>query len=143
MLFSIHTLCSRAYIQTLLMKTQGLIDYSINYVYLSTSVRDYRTCINFLSLYCTMIIDIVCLFLPYIQKKLSKHLNGTKTFYNACVNVVQLTQLAHYVFTTFQFGCSLVRLISYVKIVLSQHISEYLICQNFVVFCLRTIYLQI
>jgi hypothetical protein len=52
-------------------------------------------------------------------------LNGTNTLYNSYVNVVQITQLAHYVFTTFQFGCSLVRFISYVNILLSQRISEY------------------
>ena len=49
------------------MKTQGLIDYSIHYTgYLSTSVHDYGTYINLFSLYFTMIIDIFCLFLPYV-----------------------------------------------------------------------------
>jgi hypothetical protein len=34
------------------------------------------------------------------------------------------TQLAHYVFTTLQFGCCLVRSLSYVKITLPQRILD-------------------
>ena len=92
------------------MKTQDLIDYNIRYIgYLSISGQDYRTCINLFSLYFTMIIDFFAL---YLKTAIQKQLNGTKTLYNSCVNVMQITQLEHYVFTTFQFGCSLVRLIS-------------------------------
>jgi hypothetical protein len=35
-----------------------------------------------------------------------------------------ITQLAHYVFTTLQFGCCLVRSLSYVKITLPQRILD-------------------
>jgi hypothetical protein len=49
------------------MKTQGIIDHSIHYTgYLSTSGQDNRTCIDLFSFYFTVIIDIFCLFLPYI-----------------------------------------------------------------------------
>ena len=35
-----------------------------------------------------------------------------------------ISQLAHYVFTTLQFGCCLVRSLSYVKITLPQRILD-------------------
>ena len=38
--------------------------------------------------------------------------------------VLTHTQLAHYVFTTLQFGCCLVRSLSYVKITLPQRILD-------------------
>jgi hypothetical protein len=40
------------------------------------------------------------------------------------VGNVMMPQLAHYVFTTLQFGCCLVRSLSYVKITLQQRILD-------------------
>jgi hypothetical protein len=40
------------------------------------------------------------------------------------LKIKEATQLAHYVFTTLQFGCCLVRSLSYVKITLPQRILD-------------------
>ena len=40
------------------------------------------------------------------------------------MHVIGVAQLAHYVYTTLQFGCCLVRSLSYVKITLPQRILD-------------------